>query len=214
MQLHILFENSHYLAIDKPAGLIVESSPFEKPTIESLVFEYLSQQYRNPYVGIVHRLDRVTSGILLIAKKRSALRHLNEQFRNRTIQKTYLAIVNSKPESAESLLTHWLIKDQKNKKALISDQSVQKAARVELTYHLLKAIEAGYLLKIIPKTGKFHQIRAQLSAIGCPIIGDEKYGSSIPYRHQAIALHAYSLQFVDPKTKEPNFLKAEFKHSL
>jgi len=209
-KLSIIKESKHWLAINKPAGLIVEHSPFETPTIETLVYDYLSQQYRNPYIGIVHRLDRVTSGVLIIAKKKSALRKLNEQFRERIVQKTYFAIAENKPSEVEATLKHWLVKDQKNKRALIYEKQVENSSEVELNYRVVGKMEAGYLLEIIPKTGKFHQIRAQLAAINCPILGDEKYGSTQTYLDRIIALHAQQLTFNDTSTGEVTFISADF----
>ncbi|MEM6698174.1 MAG: RluA family pseudouridine synthase [Bacteroidota bacterium] len=209
-KLSIIKETKHWLAINKQAGLIVERNPFETPTIETLVTEYLSQQYRNPYVGIAHRLDRVTSGVLLIAKKKSALRKLNEQFRERSVQKIYFAIVENKPLQEEAILVDWLLKDQKNKRAIIYEKSVEGSGKVELKYRIVEQLSAGYLLEVKPKTGKFHQIRVQLSNIGCPILGDEKYGAQQTYFNRAIALHAQQLSFNDPSTNERITLIADF----
>lgn len=209
-KLSIIKETKHWLAINKPAGLIVERSPFETPTIETLVEEYLSQQYRNPYIGIVHRLDRVTSGVLIFAKKKSALRKLNEQFRERSVQKTYFAIVENTPPQKKAVLKHWLEKDQKNKRAIIHEKQVKNSSEVELTYKIKEKLRSGYLLEIIPKSGKFHQIRAQFSAINCPILGDEKYGAKQTYLNKAIALHARQLSFNDTPTNEDITLIADF----
>ena len=200
-KLIILQETKHWLAINKPAGLIVERSPFEHPTIESLVWEYLSGQLKKPYLGIVHRLDRVTSGVLLLAKKKQALKLLNEQFRLKQIQKTYLALTEREPPAKQGKLIHWLETDQKNKRALIHTKDGRNRALVELNYEVVEKQEQAYLLKINPLSGKFHQIRAQLAAINCPIIGDEKYGSSIEYPDRTIALHAWQLDFHDPLSK-------------
>ncbi|MEM8526477.1 MAG: RNA pseudouridine synthase [Bacteroidota bacterium] len=209
-KLDIIKETKHWLAINKQAGLIVERSPYETPTIETLVEEYLSQQYRNPYIGIVHRLDRVTSGVLIVAKKKSVLRKLNEQFRERSVQKIYFAIVENEPAQQEATLKHWLEKDQKNKRAIIHEEQVGNSSEVELTYQVKEKLELGYLLEIKPKTGKFHQIRAQLAAIGCPILGDEKYGAKTNYINKAIALHARKLTIEDTSTEEKIELIADF----
>ncbi len=206
----IIKENSHWLAIDKPSGLVVERSTYESHTIEDMAQAYLSQQYRNPFVGIVHRLDRLTSGVLLLAKKRSALRHLNQQFQQRSIQKTYLALVEKSLPTANGMLSHTLIKDQKNKKAIVKDRTeLVEGQYVELSYRELKHTPEGVLLEVRPKTGRFHQIRAQLAHVGSPILGDEKYGSSKPWKDRSVALHAWKLRFRDPKTNEQEELHSQ-----
>lgn len=214
-ELHILAETRGWLAVNKPAGLITERSPFESPTVESLVYDYLKAHSRRerPYLGIVHRLDRVTSGVLLLAKKKSVLKALNEQFRERRIRKTYLALVEQAPPSKQGELRHFLYKDQKSKKAIIYKEEVPGAFSVRLTYRLLQESPAGYLLEIHPYTGKYHQIRAQLAFIGCPILGDARYGGQHPFREKAIALHASRLVFLDPQTEEEVVVEVAFPSS-
>jgi len=209
-ELAIIKETKHWLAINKQAGLIVERNPYETPTIETLVEDYLSQQYRNPYIGIVHRLDRVTSGVLIMAKKKSALRKLNEQFRERRVQKTSFTIVENEPPQKTATFKNWLEKDQKNKRAIIHGKQVKNSSEVELTYKTVEKLPSGYLLEVIPKTGKFHQIRAQLAAVGCPILGDKKYGGKLEYFDKAIALHARQLVFNDTSSEEQIKLIADF----
>lgn len=188
--------------MNKPAGLIVERNPFESPTVEELVYQHLEEKVRNPYLGIVHRLDRVTSGVLLFAKRKSALRKLNEQFRLRSVDKTYLAVVHPAPEESNQSLTHWLRKDQKNKRAEVYDKPADQAQKVSLQYRLLQREGELALLEVKPQSGKFHQIRAQLAFVGAPIVGDKKYGSKISGPEGAIALHAWKLDFLNPKNEE------------
>jgi len=196
-QLDILFESTQLIAIHKPAGLIVEKNPWED-SVEDLVWEYINGKARKPYLGVIHRLDRVTSGVLLFAKKKSALKNLNAQFRERTVRKTYLAKVNTKPKNPSGQLIHFLEKRQKEKIAIIYESANTASQRVELTYNSLEP----YLLSIQPKTGKFHQIRAQLAHIGSPIVGDEKYGSQTAFYKNQICLHAESLSFEAPNSQE------------
>ncbi|MCB0637787.1 MAG: RluA family pseudouridine synthase [Lewinella sp.] len=198
MSLTILAETKDWLAIDKPAGLNVEQL-WDYPSVEAEAVAYLrSQGVRHPYVGIVHRLDRPVSGVLLLAKKKSILKALNEQFRERQVTKVYQAVVEAalSPEAGE--LRHWLVKDQKGKRALAYAQPRQGAVEACLKYQSLGRTSKGYLLEIEPLSGKFHQIRVQLAAAGAPIVGDDKYGARSDYQEDAIALRAVRLVFRDP----------------
>lgn len=212
-QLHIIHETKHWLVINKPAGIIVEKNPYET-SLESKVVAYLQAQRPRiktpPYVGIVHRLDRVTSGVIVLAKKKSSLKHLNEQFRLRKVQKTYLALTANHPPQKQGMLQHWLLKNQQEKRATIYLQAHKKATKVSLQYHLQDKKEEtdSYLLEIKPLTGKFHQIRSQLAAIDCSIMGDTKYGSVVSW-HKKIALHAYRLCFQDPISGQRVCFKAK-----
>lgn len=205
--LQILHETSHFLALNKPAGIIVEKNRYES-SVEDWAWDYLQKTQKKPYLGIIHRLDRVTSGVLLIAKKKSFLKELNEQFRLRKVQKTYWAIVENKPTLPSTNLVHFLEKDQVNKRARIFENAKKGAQEVRLHYRILKEVDNQFLLEIHPKTGKFHQIRAQLSAIGCPILNDEKYGAAHFDDKLKIALHARQLTFSDPISKDKIVLKA------
>ncbi|MEM9886125.1 MAG: RNA pseudouridine synthase [Bacteroidota bacterium] len=198
--LSIVKETKHWLIINKRSGMIVEQNPYES-SVEDLVRTYLSQKYSNPFVGIIHRLDRVTSGALIVAKRKSALRRLNEQFRLGAVQKTYLAVVLKVPPKKRDLLQHYLVKKERKKRSEVFERPVEKGKLVSLEYELIGQVNDLFLLKIKPKTGKFHQIRAQLAAIDCPIIGDEKYGSTQKYEDLKIGLHAYELCFDYPENE-------------
>ena len=186
----VLFESNQFLVVNKPAGIITEDNPFEANNLEANCRAYLKQKINNPYLGVVHRLDRVTSGIVIFAKKQGTLKTLNRWFQERQIQKTYWAITAKAPEKTNDTLTNYLLTDSKSKKALVVDPKVKGAKKAELSYKVLSSINEHFLIEIKPKTGRFHQIRAQLSHIGCPIIGDEKYGSKAIYQNLQIALHA------------------------
>lgn len=207
-KLTILFENKHWLAVNKIPKLSVERSPYLEATIESLVFDHLSQSYKNPYVGIIHRLDRVTTGVLLFAKRKSTLRKINEQFRNRVVSKTYLAIVEKAPRKPQDTLVNILWKDRASKKGIVVKNKIKGSAECTLSYELLGKNPFGYLLKVKPITGKFHQIRVQLSHIGCPILGDEKYGATKHVSPNAVALHAWKLSLTNPTTETPITIEA------
>lgn len=201
-QLDILAENNDYLVVNKTAGLISEKSRYENTTVENQVLEYLSKTKKDPYVGVVHRLDRVTSGVLIFAKKKSALVAFNDLFSSRNVQKTYLAIVSNKPPKTKGHLVNFLVKNTKEKKADIVANKSKDTQDCRLSYKVIGQNEFGYLLEVKPQTGRFHQIRAQLAHIGLPIIGDEKYGSDKNYLPLSICLHAWKLTYEISGTKE------------
>ncbi len=182
---------------------MVERDRHGNASVEEWVERYFDGKRvsQNTIIGIVHRLDRPVSGVLLIAKKKSALVDLNHQFETNGIEKIYFAISENAPEKPEAHLQHYLFKDVKNKKAVIYKNKRSNAVKCELIYKLTGQLQNGYLLEIHPLTGKYHQIRAQLSFIGCPIIGDEKYGSGKKYKKDAIALHASSIECMHPVEK-------------
>ncbi|MEO1712450.1 MAG: RNA pseudouridine synthase [Bacteroidota bacterium] len=205
----IIHETDWWIAINKPAGLIVEKSPFEPTTIESVAWPYLEKHQRGKkYLGIVHRLDRVTSGVLLLAKRKTALRYLNQQFADRVVEKEYLAVVEGAPPKSEERLKHYLVKDQATKKAIVHTLPKPKSTTVVLDYRRLSESNGRSLLQIIPKTGKFHQIRAQLAAIGCPIVRDSKYGAQGLEYPKEIGLHAARLTFIDPQSEKELTIEA------
>ena len=192
----IIFESTALIVINKESGIISEQNPFESLSAESQVRHYLGQGLKPPFVGVPHRLDRVTSGLLIFAKKKSALKQLNQWFADRKIQKTYLAMTSKPPSPAKGILEHHLFIDKAAKKTQVYDQPKDGTKPARLHYRTLEVNEHGALLEIKPSTGRFHQIRAQLSYIGCPIIGDEKYGGS-PLIPNAIALHAWKIKLPD-----------------
>jgi len=190
----VLFESNQLLVVQKPAGIITEDNPFEANNLEANCRAYLKQKINDPYLGVVHRLDRVTSGVVIFAKKRGTLKTLNRWFEERQIQKTYWAITSEEPEKKQGILIHHLLTEKKSKKTLVVDPKVKGAKKAELSFKVLSSMDDQFLLEIKPKTGRFHQIRAQLSHIGCPIIGDKKYGSTTHYENLQIGLHARSIE--------------------
>jgi len=184
------------------AGLISEKSPYEDCTVEDQVFNHLLKNKRKPYIGIIHRLDRVTSGVLIFAKKKSILVEFNDLFSSRKVQKTYLAIVKNKPQKNKENLINFLVKNNLEKRADIVQSKSKDALECILSYQVIDINDFGYLLEIKPKTGRFHQIRAQLGNIGLPIIGDEKYGSDQEYFPLSICLHAWKLTYQVSGSKE------------
>lgn len=202
INLEVVHENNDYIIVNKKAGLISEKSLYEDNTVEDQVFEHLLKNNRKPYVGVAHRLDRVTSGILIFAKKKSVLVNFNNLFSSRKIQKTYLAIVSKKPPKNKGTLINFLVKNTLEKRGDIVQSKLKDAQECRLSYKVIGQNDFGYLLEVKPTTGRFHQIRAQLSHIGLPIIGDEKYGSDKKYFPQAICLHAWKISYQDQDLKE------------
>lgn len=197
MNLNIIEETDHWIIVNKPAGLIVEQHP-QFLSLEQMVFEHFTKVKKKPFVGVVHRLDRPVSGAILFAKKKSSLKKLNEMIRFREIKKTYLALVENKPPKEKGTLTHWLEKDTKNRRALLHSKSTKKGKQAILRYELKEERVDGFLLKINLTTGRYHQIRAQLAEMNCPIIGDKTYGSSTAFAENSIGLHAWRLEFECP----------------
>ncbi|MBA6153989.1 RluA family pseudouridine synthase [Gelidibacter maritimus] len=201
-KLEIVHENNDFIVVNKTAGLISEKSPYEKNTVEDQVFNHFSKNKQKPFVGVIHRLDRVTSGVLLFAKKKSILVEFNHLFSSRNVQKTYLAMVKNKPPKDKDNLTNFLVKNTLEKRADIVPSKSKDSQKCMLSYQVLGKNAFGYLLEVKPKTGRFHQIRAQLAHIGLPIIGDDKYGSDENYFPLAICLHAWKLTYQASESKE------------
>ena len=198
----IIFESTALIVINKESGIISEQNPFEALSAESQVRHYLGRGPKPPYVGVAHRLDRVTSGLLIFAKKKSTLKQLNQWFADRKIQKTYLAIASIPPSPSQGTLEHYLFSDKAAKKALVYDHPKGGTKPARLHYRTLEVNEHGALLEVKPSTGRFHQIRAQLSHIGSPILGDEKYGGS-KLSPNTIALHAWKIKLPEALNESP-----------
>ena len=215
LPFEIIAETTHYIVVSKPAGLLVEHSPYYN-SVEDLIRNYLRIKYpkKEPFVGIVHRLDRPVSGVLLIATKRSSLKAFNEQFSSRKVKKIYTAIVENCPPQMNDTLKQWLITDKGAKRSYILKDYKKGAVEVSLTYEVMKQSLHSSLLKIDLHTGKFHQIRAQLSSIGCPILGDQKYGSQTEFFSEKIALHASTLEVNDPTSGERLVFHSPFPYTL
>lgn len=192
------------LAVNKPAGLLVHGDETGDTTLADLAKAYIKQKYDKPgnvFIGVVHRLDRPVSGVVLLAKTSKALARLNELFRSKKTQKTYWAVVQNRPAQEEGTLVHWLIKDSSKNVTKAYAKENKSGQRSELHYKLLLALQDKYLLEVNPVTGRSHQIRVQLSSMRCPIWGDLKYGAPQPLPDKSIALHARQLQFEHPTLK-------------
>ena len=210
-KLHILYEDNHLLVINKPGGLLVQGDATGDKTLLDFGKEYIKEKYKKPgnvYLGVVHRLDRPVSGVVLMAKTSKALERLNKQFRERKIHKKYWAIVKRKPPKQKDKLVHWLIKNHEKNVVSPYTKPVDKAQKAELHYKIMGRLNDHYLLEVNPITGRPHQIRVQLSGIGCPIRGDLKYGFRKPNPDATINLHAREIVFTHPVTKEKQKITA------
>ena len=208
---YILFEDNDILLINKPCSLMVEPDRNGHPNLLQQVQKYVKKDLhpnKEAYAQHIHRLDRPVSGVVLFAKKKSMLRDLSEQFAQRTVKKYYKALTNSKPSKEKATLENWLFKDTKNKRAIIYPEEQLNTDKVLLSY-VTSVYKTLTLWDIALHTGKYHQIRAQLSYAGCPIIGDVLYGLDVVYAPNSIALHAYALEFVHPRTMKPMRIEAE-----
>lgn len=197
---HILFEDDFILVLDKPCGLMVEPDRNGHPNLLHLVKKYLKKSNDEVYAQHIHRLDRPVSGIVLFTKQKSVLKNLSEQFAERKVKKYYQALTVNAPEQLEGKLEHWHRKEKK--KARIVPEGTEYAEKVMLSYSVQALPEKCHLWNIELHTGKFHQIRAQLSAVNCPINGDILYGSTAEYKPDSIALHACRLIFFHPVSEE------------
>ena len=202
----ILYEDNHLIAINKRAGDIVQVDETGDEPLDEMVKKYIAAKYNKPngaFLGVVHRLDRPVSGVILFAKTSKALERMNAIFKNREVNKTYFAVVRNKPATLEGNLVHWLIKNPQKNVVTAYNKEVVGSQRSELDYNLIGEVAGFYLLQVNPLTGRSHQIRVQLSTMDCPIVGDNKYGYPRGSRKGSICLHARQLEFTHPVQKEP-----------
>lgn len=203
--LEVLYEDNHIIAINKRSSDIVQGDKTGDTPLNEIVKSYIKIKYNKPgevYLGTVHRIDRPVSGVVLFAKTSKALERLNKMFKEKTIQKTYWAIVKNEPPKTEDHLIHFLKKNTKNNKSNAYIKQVENSKKSELTYKMIYKFNNFYLLEIKPLTGRHHQIRVQLSAINCPIKGDLKYGFNRSNKDGSICLHARKIEFEHPVKKE------------
>ena len=203
--LDILYEDNHLLAINKVPGILVQGDETGDVPLVETAKEYIKSKYHKPgdvFLGVVHRIDRPVSGVVVFARTSKALARMNELFRDRKTEKVYWAVTDVSPRLNEGNLVHWLKKDEKKNKTTVYIRDTPDSLKAELSYKVVSVWNGSYLLEVRPITGRSHQIRAQLSAIGCAILGDVKYGSAVQSNDGSIALHARQLTFVHPVRKE------------
>ena len=200
----VLYEDNHIIIVNKASGEIVQGDKTGDKPLSDIVKEYLKEKYNKPgnvFCGVTHRLDRPTTGVLVFAKTSKALSRLNEMFRNDKVEKSYWAIVKNQPPKVEDKLVHWLIKNEKNNKSTAFDKEMPGAKKAVMHYKIIGSSENYFLLEVNLETGRHHQIRTQLSKIGCPIKGDLKYGANRSNPDGSISLHARTISFIHPVSK-------------
>jgi len=204
--LEILFEDNHLIAVNKRCGDIVQGDKTGDKTLGDDIKDYLKAKYNKPgnvFLGVTHRIDRPTSGVILFARTSKSLTRMNELFKNDgSIKKTYWAVVDAKPEPAVATLEHWLVRNEMKNKSFAYNTLQKEAKKASLTYRYVASSDRFHLLEIELHTGRHHQIRAQLAAIGLHIKGDLKYGFPRSNKDGGIHLHARTISFTHPVTQE------------
>lgn len=201
----ILYEDNHLIAVNKQSGDLVQGDKTGDVILPDLIKEYIAVKYNKPgavYLGVTHRLDRPTSGVVVFARTSKALTRMNALFAGKETHKTYWAIVEGTVQKPTERLTHYLVRNTKQNKSYAHDHEIPQSKRAVLTYRVLKKLDRYTLLEVDLETGRHHQIRAQLAKIGCVIKGDLKYGAKRSNPDGSIHLLARKLSFVHPVSKE------------
>ncbi|MGK0413982.1 MAG: 23S rRNA pseudouridine1911/1915/1917 synthase [Polaribacter sp.] len=204
--LQVLFEDNHIIIVNKRSGDITQGDKTGDKPLSDVAKEYIKEKYNkagNVFLGVVHRLDRPTSGVIIFARTSKALERLNKMLRDKEINKTYWAVVKEHPKKEKDTLINFLKKNPKNNKSSVYSKEIEGSKKAILHYTILKKLDNYSLLEIDLETGRHHQIRAQLSAIGFPIKGDLKYGFNRSNKDGSIHLHARKIEFIHPVSKEP-----------
>jgi len=210
--MEILYEDNHIIAINKTNSDIVQVDKTGDLSLEDKVKEYIKRKYNKPgevFLGVVHRIDRPVSGVVVFARTTKALTRLNDMFKNKDVQKTYWAIVKDKPKKEADTLKHYIVRDQQKNKSFAFDNEVKNSKLASLSYSLVAKAENYNLLEIDLHTGRHHQIRCQLAKIGCPIKGDLKYGFPRSNPDGGISLHSRKIEFIHPVKKEKVIIIAQ-----
>ena len=211
-EIEIIYEDNHFIAVNKPAGVLVHGDETGDETLVDAIKAYIKKEYKKPgdvFLGVIHRIDRPVSGVVMFAKTSKGLARMNKLFQERKVTKSYLAIINKKPEPLNGKIENYLSKDSKKNKAHVHTSS-KKGGKLSTTeYKLLAGLNGYYFLEVNPITGRPHQIRIHLAFKGTPIVGDLKYGYSRPNQDKSICLHCQWLSFVHPVTGKKIKLRAD-----
>jgi 23S rRNA pseudouridine1911/1915/1917 synthase len=211
MELSIVYEDNHLIAVNKRPSDIVQGDKTGDEPLPERIKRFLKEKYQKPgnvFCGVIHRLDRPTSGIVLFAKTSKGLERMNRQFSQHLTQKTYWALLEGKLEAKEGKLAHYLLKNEQQNKSYCVPKERRGAKEARLSYKLIEQFDRYAWVEISLETGRHHQIRAQFASIGCPVKGDVKYGAKRSNADHSICLHARSLSFTHPVTGEAISLKA------
>lgn len=210
--LPIIFEDNHLIAINKPSGMLSQGDQTGDDSAIDYVKDYIKVRYKKPgdvYLGSIHRLDRPTSGAIIFARTSKALTRMNELIRQRKIDKKYLCITDSRPPQPEGELVHFLRKNNNANYVTVYPKEVEYSKKAKLHYRMIAHLDGRSLVEVTLETGRPHQIRAQLSHIGCPLVGDTKYGGMETNYKGEICLHSFQLKFIHPVRKEPVVIRAD-----
>ena len=203
--LKVLYEDNHIIIVNKRSGDIVQGDKTGDKPLSDVVKDFIKDKYNkagNVYLGVVHRLDRPTTGIVVFAKTSKALPRLNKLFSEKKVNKTYWAVVKEKPQKEKDTLIHWLKKNPRNNKSTAYKHEVKDSKKAILHYEVIKILNNYSLLQVNLETGRHHQIRCQLASIGSPIKGDLKYGFDRSNKNASIHLHARNIEFIHPVSKK------------
>ncbi|MBR1428432.1 MAG: RNA pseudouridine synthase [Prevotella sp.] len=203
--MQVIYEDNHIIIVSKQSGEIVQGDKTGDRPLSETVKDYIKEKYQKPgavFLGVVHRLDRPVSGLVVFARTSKALARLNDMFRNGEVHKTYWAITHERPEPLQGTLTHWLVRDEKQNKSRAYNRQVPHSKQAVLDYRVIGASTNYTLVEVNLRTGRHHQIRCQLAKMGCPIRGDLKYGAKRSNPDGSISLLARKVEFIHPVSKQ------------